>query len=341
MTIIFPKNNLPEPAQPWAREVQKQLASVIASDRSNEVNNAARDNQLNSSLISLTAAVNSANTAINGLTSLGSSGSSYTLNADNINGGTISGANFVTTSGTEKIAISGGRIYFSENETVIGAISADTDTINDYIRVVSASEQAALTIGPDYSILAGGNAGVQVSTVVDGRIDLTADLVFCNAALNVSGSVSISSGSITVSSVNGGDGTFNTALRSSNIPGNPLGSGAVDVYATSGVGRLGVQSSSRKTKQDIRNVEFDLDSLLSIEPKVFKYNVDVEEFGIDNTPDVVGFIAEELNELGLGYFVNYDSDGEPMSIPYSKYVVALQAVVRNLNDRITALENGA
>jgi hypothetical protein len=116
MTVIFPKNNLPEPAQPWAREVQKQLTNVVASDRANEINNAARDNQLNSSLITLTgvvsevktvatqaaqaaedaaaaadeaaAAADTANDAINGLTGLGNASSTYTLNVNNITSGT-------------------------------------------------------------------------------------------------------------------------------------------------------------------------------------------------------------------------------------------------------------
>jgi hypothetical protein len=96
MTIVFPKNNLPEPSQPWAREVQKQLVNVIASDSANEINNAARDNQLNSSLITLTAVANSAaaaaaeaQEAINGLLGLGDPDSGYTLNVNNITSGGV------------------------------------------------------------------------------------------------------------------------------------------------------------------------------------------------------------------------------------------------------------
>jgi len=58
MSIIFPKNNLPEAAQAWAREVQKQLDSVVTSSTNDEVNNSARDIQLNNSVLSLTAVVN-------------------------------------------------------------------------------------------------------------------------------------------------------------------------------------------------------------------------------------------------------------------------------------------
>ena len=96
-----------------------------------------------------------------------------------------------------------------------------------------------------------------------------------------------------------------------------------------------------KTKQDIAPANIDVSKILQVTPKSFKYNVDVEEYGLENAETTVGFIAEDLNELGLNYFVRYDETGEPIAIPYEKYVVALQAVVRNLNDRITTLENGA
>jgi hypothetical protein len=107
MTVIFPKNNLPEPTQPWAREIQKQLVNVLASDAANEVNNAARDNQLNSSLITLRQTVSSvkiaadqANDAIDGLTALASNNSDYTISADNIISGDVRGGVLTLSSGS-------------------------------------------------------------------------------------------------------------------------------------------------------------------------------------------------------------------------------------------------
>jgi hypothetical protein len=328
MTIIFPKNNLPEPAQPWAREVQKQLANVIASDRSNEINNATRDNQLNTSLISISKVANDASSAINGLLGLGSSGSSYTINADNINAGTITGINLVSSMGLRSISISDGMIYFSESGTLSGAISG----FSNYIQISDAAELSVITVG-------------------NSAINLATTLVYCDANLTVVGNInasgytvsssSVSTSSVTASSVNGGSGTFNSSLQSSNIPANLLGGGAIDVYASSSLGRLGYISSSRETKQEIEDIEIDVNAVLSIKPKQFKYNVDIDEFGIENAPIETGFIAEELDEAGLSRFIQRDSLGQIKTIPYGKYVVALQAVVRNLNDRITALENGA
>jgi hypothetical protein len=125
MTIVFPKNNLPEPAQPWAREIQKQLVNVIASDSANEINNAARDNQLNSSLITTT-------NTLNAIIGLGTPGSGYTINADNINGGTITGIVLNTASSGQRVSLESDQIIFYNSDDVgAGAIfgtTYDTET---------------------------------------------------------------------------------------------------------------------------------------------------------------------------------------------------------------------
>jgi hypothetical protein len=153
--------------------------------------------------------------------------------------------------------------------------------------------------------------------------------------------------SVVFSAVNGGDGTFNTALRSSNIPNFLTGTAAVAVFATSVAGRLGVSGSSERFKQDIKTLELDVETILSIEPKSFLYNSDVEEFGIEGSVRAPGFIAEDLDKAGLGIFVHYSqTDGAPLTINYHNYVVALQTVakyqdqkIKNLESRIEALEN--
>lgn len=334
MTVIFPKNNLPEPAQPWAREVQKQLANVITSDRANEINNSTRDNQLNSSLISLTAAVNSANSALNGLTGLGSTGSSYTLNADNINGGTITGVTLQSALSGQRVAINGTNIalYNSSNE-LSGTINGASVSGNPSLQISNSNTSMYMDLSR-VLINAGGSPGGADLTLTPSSTGLS-----CAGTVLLSGnSITIlSSGNVTVQGVV----IANNGIQSSNIPGNLLGGGAIDVYASSSLGRLGYISSSRDTKQEISDIEIDVNAVLSIKPKQFKYNVDIDEFGIENAPIETGFIAEDLDEVGLSRFVQRGTDGQIKTIPYSKYVVALQAVVRNLNDRITVLENGA
>lgn len=362
MPTVFPRNYLPEPAQPWAREVQKQLANVIASNRANEINNATRDNQLNSSLISLTSVVadvktaaQEANDAINGLIGLGSAGSEYTLNASNITAGTITGST-VQTSTTTGVSLNNATnsISFRVGTTTVGHIlplstfgilmhyGETPDPNGTTTPQIFVGSSSISLIAESLDALGVSNNGVAATRFFTKSISVGLNAQNVNVATgNVFIEDNVSAASGTFNSVNGGDGTFNSSLRSSNIPSFGVGAAGFSVFATSNAGRLGFSTSSLKTKQEIELVDIDVSKILQVTPKSFKYNVDVEEYGLENAETTVGFIAEDLNDLGLNYFVRYNDAGEPIAIPYEKYVVALQAVVRNLNDRITTLENGA
>jgi hypothetical protein len=106
----------------------------------------------------------------------------------------------------------------------------------------------------------------------------------------------------------------------------------------SSLGVFGYASSSRTKKQDIVSANIDISSVLSVEPKQFRYIKAVEQFGND-APIELGMIAEDLHDAGLTHFVDYGPDGDIQGIHYSTYVVALQAVVRDLAARIARLEN--
>lgn len=53
---------------------------------------------------------------------------------------------------------------------------------------------------------------------------------------------------------------------------------------------------------------------------------------------IPGVIAEDLDEVGLDVFVEYNSDGAPESVLYDRLGVALIPVVRELRDRVDELE---
>lgn len=223
--MIFPPNNLPTASKNWAREVEKKVTNLESSFRSAEVNNTTRDSQLsvtaNSALAAATqaaAAAAEANEALSGLLSLGADGSSYDINAGNISGGTITGVNFNTTGASESLTLSGGKVNFFEAGSGIGSMSADTDGSNDYIQISSNSAQGQLTVGSDYSVLAGLNSAVQVGAFGDGRIDLTGGLVFCNADLKMGGAIEKDSGTLYVERT--GIGGLSTPITT-NINGTP------------------------------------------------------------------------------------------------------------------------
>jgi hypothetical protein len=112
----------------------------------------------------------------------------------------------------------------------------------------------------------------------------------------------------------------------------------------SSAGVFGYASSSRERKQDITGAEINVDAVLEIEPKFFRYISAVEELG-DQAPIELGMIAEDLHDAGLTQLVDYGKNGSIEGIHYSMYVTALQAVARHqatqiadLTARLEALE---
>ena len=79
-------------------------------------------------------------------------------------------------------------------------------------------------------------------------------------------------------------------------------------------------------------------------PVTFRYKSEVEEVG-DSAGTTVGFIAEELEDLGLTEYVVLDDEGKPFGINYTNMVVGLKGIlakqdemIKSLTARIEALE---
>jgi predicted phage tail protein len=110
MATIIPNNNLPESSQPWGREIQKKVETLESDLSLLKKNTDTVDSQLQSSykrldqtvrdidnvtfdVDAITAiaqgAVITAEETAAGLNSLSSAGSTYTVNASNLSGGTI------------------------------------------------------------------------------------------------------------------------------------------------------------------------------------------------------------------------------------------------------------
>jgi hypothetical protein len=164
----------------------------------------------------------------------------------------------------------------------------------------------------------------------------TSSLAASTLTLNAEGGNVYIAGTLTSSTssgdtyIGGADGAlYNKLTYSQAVSGR-------GVIVTSG-GLFGTTSSSRETKQDISNLSLDIDSILSIAPVSFKYKRDVANLGED-APTDWGMIAEDLHDAGLTKFVYYGENGEVEGIDYSRYVVALQMVVRDLAARLSKLE---
>lgn len=99
-------------------------------------------------------------------------------------------------------------------------------------------------------------------------------------------------------------------------------------------------SSSARYKENIRPFLSGVKELIDIEPVTFNY-IDRPE-----DPEQVGFIAEQLDEIGLTHFVNYDKESRPDSVSYDRVIVlAVNAIKELYNEnqdlklRIIQLEN--
>lgn len=140
---------------------------------------------------------------------------------------------------------------------------------------------------------------------------------------------------------NGTSGTVRTGdLYAAQAPGFNITGTRVSAWIQSADGRLGTASSSRRYKQDIADAGIDPQVVYRMTPRQFRYIEQVEEHG-DAAAVESGFIAEELEELGLTPWVVYrDVDGDviPDGVSYPMLVVAQQAAIRDLNRRLEALE---
>lgn len=102
--------------------------------------------------------------------------------------------------------------------------------------------------------------------------------------------------------------------------------------------------SSRRYKREIRDADVDPAAVLAMRGRTWRDKADVAE-DPNTGRRYVGFIAEELDELGLTEFVDYDVDGLPQAIQYDRVSVALLALAQHqqtqlddLGARVTALE---
>jgi len=137
--------------------------------------------------------------------------------------------------------------------------------------------------------------------------------------------------------------TTNTRIQG--ITNSSTGS-AANVYID-GNGRLFKSTSSLKYKQNIRDYNRSISELMQMRPVLFQSK------GDDSGRDFAGFIAEEIDELGMTEFVQYDEEGKPDALNYANMTAILvksiqdqqkqiqdqQKQIESLIKRIEQLEN--
>lgn len=101
--------------------------------------------------------------------------------------------------------------------------------------------------------------------------------------------------------------------------GNLISSSSTDLGIDT-LGNVVIDTSSRRFKENIEDIDFkNLDKLLELNPRKFKWK--------SNKSDDWGYIAEEVESLGLTDFVNYEG-GVPHSVKYKKLTILLIAYLK-------------
>jgi len=107
------------------------------------------------------------------------------------------------------------------------------------------------------------------------------------------------------------------------------GTGTTAIFDISG--NLKRASSSRRYKNNILDYDKGLDVIKQIRPVYYNY---INEYNIQNA----GFIAEEIEELGLKEFVRYDKQLRPDAVDYGQMVALLIKGIQEQQQQIDALK---
>jgi len=332
--MVFPVNNLPTASLPWAREVEKQLSTATVTIASNELNNAARDNQLAASLTRVnkaatdaaaaaaqaqTAATN-AQSAIDGLGNLDQSTSTYKINADNLTAGTIN-ASTINITNLNADNITSGSISADR----INAGTIDTSNIN-------------ITSG-SYSLKVGSSS----------------DYAYLYVSPGTTNGVTVNAMGFQSTTTAGWWSNFYPYFTNTSYCG-------LAAYAWEGIRShtAVVVTSDERTKNSITESNLGLDFINLLNPVSYKYNIGSNKLIYDEDGQITGaeprpgnrihygLIAQEvkqsLDALNIEDFGGWilddleDSDS-PQALRYEEFISPLIKAVQELSNKVKALEN--
>lgn len=374
--MIYPNSNLPTVSQPWGRAVQKGLETLEATIISNEVNNKARDMQLQNSYVQVNKsvqdikfAVSQAGIAIGGVNEIktniyvpgttkinGTTIQTGTLSADVINGGTINSTveivGVTITGGTlrtapvtdRRVEISGTSTkYYDDDGVYTGEVTASGSAGSSTITILNKKSSTS------YGFANFGNTSATIG-LRSGDI-LVASISLSSGIISLSATAGVELPSVTTTGLSNlyGEVTNSAATR---LTGAVYSQGIYDA-TTSQVYNVHIQgsgnsyriyrstaASSRAYKRDIRELQFDSEAYMSIKPVVFKYNEGIlrEE---EKDWDIVGFIAEDFEDAGFGeqLVVQPDDEEETIQLRYDKMYMFLHKVVAEQRDTIKSLSD--
>ena len=151
----------------------------------------------------------------------------------------------------------------------------------------------------------------------------------------VDGYDNVFSGNVSVDGTLGSAGELQAGsyIRYFNAPTSGVSN--ANVYLNPNNGLMARMTSSRRYKRNIADWSADPEAVLALQPRTWQANTPME--GDDPEAWFVGFVAEEVHELGLTELVQYNKDGEPDALHYATFSVAQQAVLQKHEEEIADL----
>lgn len=104
-------------------------------------------------------------------------------------------------------------------------------------------------------------------------------------------------------------------------------------------GTMGTAQSIRAVKTDIVDADnyIPVEALRKVKWRVYRMK-DEKNQNLDDSQPLVGMIADDLDENGLGFFCEYDADGSLVSINYPMLGVAALRLAQQVADDLDALK---
>lgn len=120
------------------------------------------------------------------------------------------------------------------------------------------------------------------------------------------------------------------------FPNAPQISGATDMVIDA-AGKVGKQSSSLRYKENVKPLEEDFAKVLSLKPVSFSYK--------GASTDEIGYLAEDVDAVGLSNLVQCDDEGLPDAVSYKHlgiYAIEMlkqqSQVIERLQENLSRLE---
>lgn len=227
-----------------------------------------------------------------------------------------------------RVAIStDGNLYFQDSNGSSSYMYRDAST--EAIQLIGdfrcyTLDTGAISMGGGNISMGGGNISMGQGNITSlGSIGGGTSAINLNSNMNVGGQTL--TGGLTFSGGLSGTGTVTF--------GTLTGSGSRSVVANAS-GVISAPSSSLRYKENVRPLR-KFERILDLDPIVYQYK-DRAGYG-DRL--YAGFAAEQLDEVGLGIYVDYDNQGRPDNVRYSDMITGVVELIKEFKNEIAELKN--